>query len=370
MFFYVGTFTGGFMGGEPAEGIYVCWLGQDGEMELRQTMSGLISPSFLAHHPSLPILYAVERAWSEDDDNSGALSSFGIDAMEGVLQFAHRCRSGGSFPAHVSVHPRGRFAFVANPRSGTASAVGLDESGLPIGAVSTVRHEGHGPHIRQAGPWTHSVYPDPSGRHLLVCELGVDRVYVYDFDEDNGTLGAATQAYAQVSSGAGARHLAFHPNGRMVYVLNELDSTLSVFRYDHERGALSILETRATLPSGFVGHSLAAEVVIGPEGTTLYASNRGDASIASFAIDPASQTLGSVRHISSGGATPRHIAISRDGSMLLVANQHGSSIKSFRRGVEGELTPTGHSLRLPSPTCIVFGTSSAGANSPSLSIGN
>jgi 6-phosphogluconolactonase len=354
-FVYVGTFTGGVLGGE-AEGISVFTFDEGaGSLAHVQTVGGLTSPSYLARHPTLPMLYVVEREWSTDERHVGALATFAIDPRDGRLEQAGRIHTGGDWPAHVSVHPSGRLAFVANPRDACVAVFRIGDDGLPQSATWIVRHMGRGPTARQESPYPHSAWPDMTGRYLLACDLGVDRVMIYRVDEASGQLTPTDFPYAQVSSGAGARHLAFHPSNRFVYVLNELDSTVSVFQLDAESGLLTIVQTVDTLPSDYDGRRSAAHVLVHPSGGFLYASSRGHDSIALYEVNQTNGRLRFVAHYPTQGRTPRNFNLSPSGEWMLVANQHGNSIHPFRvRDGGGRLESTGSLVSTPSPVCLVF----------------
>jgi 6-phosphogluconolactonase len=361
-FAYVGTFTAGFVGGggfaglPPGEGIYVLRLDTaSGAMEKVQTVTGLDTPSYLAVHPTLPVLYAVEREWSPDERTTGALTTFAIDERSGQLTQIARDRSGGNWPAHVSVHPSGRFALVANPRGATIACFPLGPDGRPGPIASTARHEGRGPNVRQPAAYAHSVWPDLSGKWALACDLGIDRVMIYRLDEATGQLTPGEQPFAQVSSGAGTRHLAFHPSNRLVYVVNELDSTLSVFRFDPEKGVMEIVQTVYSPPEDFQGQNHGAHAVVHESGNYVYVANRGHDSLSIFAIDQATGKVRLVRHQDTLGGRPRNFNVDPSHQLLLAANQHGPNVTSFRIAEGGrDLVPTGHSVEVYCPVCVVF----------------
>jgi 6-phosphogluconolactonase len=256
----------------------------------------------------------------------------------------------------VSVHPSGRFALAAHYGSGQVAALPIGPDGRLGSASDVAQHAGQGPNAsRQEGPHAHFVATDPSGRYVLACDLGIDRIMVSTLDLATGKLLPNGLPYAQVSSGAGPRHLAFHPSGRHVYVINELDSTLSAFAFDAARGALQILQTVSTLPGGFTGPSHTAQVVVHPSGRFVYGSNRGHDSIVIFAIDATSGRLTLVDHASSGGKTPRNFNVDPTGTFLLVGNEASDTIVTFRVDREtGRLAMTGQTMASPAPVCIQF----------------
>ena len=355
MFVYVGTFTGD----TGAEGISVLDLDTgSGALRHVQTVAGLISPSFLGLHPTGRFLYAVERQWAPGRADVGAVDAFAVDAATGRITALNRQPSGGVSPAHVSVHASGRFAFAAHYGSGQVAVFPISDDGRLGAATHVVQHEGRGPDpARQEGPHAHFVLPDLSGRLVMVCDLGIDRVQIYRLDHAASRLEPAPLAYAQVSSGAGPRHLAFHPSGQFVYVINELDSTISAFAFDPDRGTMRIVQTVATLPDGFIDTSHTAQILVHPSGRFVYGSNRGHDSIAIFAVDDDGGRLSLGGHEPSGGQTPRNFTIDPAGKLLLAANQQSGTIVTFRiDGTSGRLAPTGHTFETPSPVCLVCAT--------------
>jgi 6-phosphogluconolactonase len=221
-------------------------------------------------------------------------------------------------------------------------------------ASDFVRHKGSSLNpTRQQGPHAHSVTMSPDNRFALVADLGIDQVIVYPFDAAKGKLGVPH--VVKVHPGAGPRHLTFSPNGRFVYLINEMGSTVTVFAYEASAGNLTELQTITTLPSGFSGENGAAEIQILPSGKFVYASNRGDDSIAVFAVDRVEGTLTFVERISTAGKTPRNFTIDPSGAWLLAANQNSNNIVTFRINQKtGRLTPTGQVLELSAPVCIQF----------------
>jgi 6-phosphogluconolactonase len=227
---------------------------------------------------------------------------------------------------------------------------------------SFLQLSGSGPNRpRQDGPHAHQIVLDPAERFALVADLGTDRIRAYRFDAAHGALEPNDPPAAMLGPGSGPRHLAWHPGGSYLYVLAELDSTVTVLRWDAERGALAALQSVTTLPPGFAGENTAAEVAVSADGRFLYASNRGDDSIAVFAIDPAAATLTLSGRVGTGGRAPRHFAFDPSGRWLLVANQGSDAIAVFRIDpASGMPSPAGSPLALSRPVCVVF----AGAVTP------
>lgn len=349
---YVGAYTGP----ERAEGASVFRLDPEtGALDHLQTVTGLNSPTFLALHPQRDFLYAVERQVSEPGLETGAVTSFAVDPREGTLTRLNRQPSGGTSPCYVSVHPSGRFAFAANYASGHVASYPVEADGRLGEPVSVVHHEGRGPNPqRQDGPHAHSIVPDPGGRFVLACDLGIDRVLVYRLGAD-GALLANDPPAGIANPGSGPRHLAFHPSRRFVYVVNELDSTVTLYRYDGERGALENEQTVSGLPPDFRGQSHAAQIIVHPSGGYVYASNRGHDSVAVFAVDDASGHLTPRGHTPTGGRTPRNFNVHPAGRLLLAGSQDDGRIVAFRIDpASGALSPTGQVTETPAPVCIVF----------------
>jgi 6-phosphogluconolactonase len=221
-------------------------------------------------------------------------------------------------------------------------------------ATAFVQHHGTGPNPqRQEGPHAHCINLDAANRFAVVADLGLDKVLVYRFDPVKGTLTPNDPPSVAVAPGAGPRHFAFHPNGRNAYVINEIASTVTAFRYDAQRGVLEPLQTISTLPKDFHGNNSTAEVQVHPSGKFLYGSNRGHNSIAIFAIDPMTGRLTPVGHQSSQIKTPRNFGIDPTGTYLLVANQDSDSIVVFRIDTQtGDLQPTGTKVEVPVPVCV------------------
>lgn len=218
------------------------------------------------------------------------------------------------------------------------------------------QHEGTGPNkAQQEGPHAHSVNMDPSNRFAIVCDLGLDKVFVYRLNAD-GTLTPNDPPTVQVPAGGGPRHFTFHPNGKFAYVINEMGSTVTVFKWDGDKGTLTEVQTISTLPDGVsLPNNTTAEVQIHPNGKFLYGSNRGHDSIAIFAIDQNTGRLTSLGQVPSGGKTPRNFAIDPTGKWLLAAHQNTNNICVFRIDPNsGKLEATGDSIEVGQPVCLKF----------------
>jgi len=352
---YIGTYTGA-----QSKGIYLSRFDPaTGQLTSPELAAETKNPTFLALHPSERFLYAAEEISKFGGTNTGAVGAFKLEPGTGKLTLLSEQPSGGTGPCHLSVDSTGKCVLVANYGSGSVAALPIEADGRL--AAPNVAIEHHGSSVnpqRQDGPHAHFITPDPEDRFALECDLGLDRVLIYRLNPSDAAapiLQANDPPSFSVKPGSGPRHLAFHPNGRFVYVISELGWVVTAFAYDGQRGQLKELQTVSTLPPGFSGDNLAAEVQVHPSGKFLYASNRGHDSIVVFAVDEKSGRLSYVEHQSSQGKTPRHFALDPSGHWLVAENQDSGNIVVFRVDTStGRLTSTGRNVELASPVCLVF----------------
>ena len=351
-FVYVGTYT---EEDSASKGIYAYRFdSRTAELTSLGLAAQTVNPSFLAVHPNHRFLYAVNEVQSYAGQKSGAVSAFAIDHATGKLTLLNEVASKGAYPCYITVDKTGKYVLVANYIGGSVAVFPVLEDGR-LGEVSAfVQHTGHGPNQeRQAGPHAHSIDLSPDNRFAIVDDLGLDETLVYKFDSKKGSL-AGNPTLAKADPGAGPRHFAFHPDGKLAYVIDEMGSTVSVFRYDGGSGALRPLRTTSTLPGSFTGPNTAAEIQVHPSGKFLYASNRGHDSIAVFAIDTKGR-LTPVEYVSTKGQSLRNFEIAPGGSLLLAANEKSDDIVLFHINPEtGRLTATGTVLKLAQPVCVKF----------------
>lgn len=351
--FYIGTYTK-----RNSKGIYRCSFdsetGRLGPVELAAQSQ---NPSFLAKHPHKPVLYAVNELTDPEGKSAGQVSAFTMDEESGALAFLNQQSTHGADPCHLTVDATGRYVLVANYTSGSAAVFPVQEDGRLRQASHVVAHQGSSVNPkRQQGPHAHSVTLDPANKHAFVCDLGLDKVMIYRLDLEEGKLlPNEAQAWVRTPAGAGPRHFDFHPNGRFAYVINELDSTVSVFTYDPEKAVLREIQIISTLPEDFDGVNHPADVHVHPNGKFLYGSNRGHDSIVIFAIDEQSGKLSPVGHESTQGRNPRNFVVDPTGRFLLAANQDTDNIVVFRINSEtGSLIPTTHATDCSMPVCLLF----------------
>ena len=353
---YVGTYTRGR--NVTSKGIYAYrFQPSTGQLTALGLAAETASPSFLAIHPNHKFLYAINEINSFQGQRAGSVSAFSIDASTAKLTPLNQVSSRGPGPAHVAVDKTGKTVVAANYSGGSLAAFPVGQDGSLGEATSFFQAEGKGVDpARQEGPHAHEAVVSPDNRFVLVPDLGRDKVLIFRLDADKAVLTPGDPAEVNISpAGSGPRHLAFHPNGRFAYLLNEMGSSLMAFVYDSKTGGLRQFQTISALPKDFTGKSNAAEVEVHPNGKFLYASNRGHDSIAVFAIDGRSGKLSPVEYVPTQGGMPRNFAIDPSGAYLLVADQSANIIVVFRIDQQtGKLTPTGQKLDVSAPSCIVF----------------
>lgn len=351
MLLYVGTYTQ-----KGSEGIYVYKF--DAETG---TLSKLYAvktnePSFLTIDKSRKFLYAVNETEEYEGKKSGAVSAFAIDQKTGNLAFLNKLASLGGAPCHVSVSDDEKFVFVANYLGGNVSVFPVDKEGKLGASVDLQQHSGSGPNkSRQEAAHAHSINLDKKSKFAMACDLGVDKVFIYELDHKTGKLKAnPAQEIYQTRAGAGPRHFTFHKDGKFAFLINELDLTISSLRFDHEKGTLSEIQTVPTLPENASrAGATCADIHVSPNGKFLYGSNRGHNSIVVYKIDEKEGKLEYVQHVPTGGKNPRNFAIAPNGKFLLAANQSSDSIIVFSIDEEtGKLAQTANKATVSMPVCL------------------
>lgn len=348
---YVGTYTDS----GRVDGIYLVRMDRrSGELRLVRSMDAGANPSFLTIHPSGRVLFAVNELENYKGNQTGAVSAFAIAKDTGELTRLNQQPSGGGAPCYVSVDRSGKVALVANYAGGSIALLSVEANGALATAASVIQHTGKGPNVeRQKTPHAHCALADPSNRFVLAADLGVDRVLVYRLDVDGKSLRHVDGGDAVMRPGAGPRHIAFHPTLPLVYVANELDSTIATLRFDAQRGVLSPLEIHSTVPARWTGTNYPADIHVSTNGRTLYVSNRGHNSIAGFSVSKSTGALTLDQVISTDGDWPRNFALHPSGRWLLVANQRSGSVVAFARDPDnGRLKSTGQQIAIPSPVCV------------------
>ncbi|ANY65429.1 hypothetical protein BBD42_02305 [Paenibacillus sp. BIHB 4019] len=330
---------------------------ESGLLNVIQQVTGIENASFLNVNEARDRLYAVSETAEANGVPGGEVAAYAIDPETGKLSELNRQSTHGEHPCYVSSD--GHSVFVANYTGGNAAVLPLAEDGSLQPAAAVVGSKGElGPNAsRQDAPHAHAILPlgGPSP-YVYITDLGTDSILLYRHNPQGAEPLQLASSY-QLNAGAGPRHLALHEQLPIVYVMNELDSTVSVLRKNGEdAGSLELVQTISALPEGFNAYNDAAHIALAPSGKFLYSSNRGHDSIAVFAVNAADGSLTLVQHISCGGEGPRNFALAPDGSRLLVANQKTNHLLSYQVDAgSGRLTPEGELLQISSPVFVWIG---------------
>lgn len=335
---YVGTYAS-----KEEKGIHLCGLNPEtGALRLIHGTSGIENPSFLILNEEASRLYAVS------EQSQGGVAAYAVDPDHGGLSQLGTASTEGADPCHLSL-PRNGGLLAANYSGGNVARFALDGQGALDGMTSLVQHEGQGPRQdRQEAAHAHSAVPDETGAYVYVSDLGTDEIVHYRVEE--GRL--VREGAVQLPPGAGPRHFVFHPNGRHAFGINELNSTITIYARNPERGGLDMIQQIGTLPEGFAGENYPADLHLSADGRYLYGSNRGHDSIVRFAVDAETGALSAPEWTGTGGKWPRNFAVLD--AFVIVANQFSDNIVVFRRDAEsGSLTETGQELAVKKPSCVV-----------------
>ena len=307
-------------------------------------------PGFMVFDAQGTHLYLCNSA------SPGGLSAFTVDRRSGALDLINQVRAEGRGPSHVSVARSGRHVLNANYGGGYVEVHAIAAGGRIGHRTAFEQLTGSSVHPeRQTRAYAHWFGVDPSNRFALIADLGTDRIMIYRFDRETGALTSNDPPFLKVRAGSGPRHLAWHPNGRWMYAVQELSNELIVFAWDDTRGTLAELQSISTLPPHFQGSNTAAEIGVHENGRFVYISNRGHDSIAVFAVEAEHGTLSSIEHVSSRGQTPRYFAFDPSHRWLIVNNQDSENAVAFRVDARtGTLTPCGEPIRIAKPTSVAF----------------
>lgn len=325
------------------------------------------SPSCLALNADGNRLYSANETDRNVDNEAGSVSAFAINREDGTLKLLNTVSSGGKGPAHLSVHPGGKFVLVANYFGGSVAVLpilsggGLGEaveiktdSGTPGPVLAP--HAPPGSFARSGHDQTHAhmIEADPTGRWVIHVDLGLDRIFIWKFDAEKGTLSPSEPASVALPPGDGPRHFAFHPGGRWFYSIQEEGSTVVLFDWDGAKGTLTSRQTISSLPPGYAGSNFCSEILISADGRFLYAGNRLHDSIGIFAIGP-DGTLSFVADEWTRGNYPRSFSFAPRQQFLYCCNQRADHVTAFRvDGKSGVLTFTGQFTPVGNPSIIVF----------------
>ena len=341
--FYLGTYTD-----EDSEGIYKYVLHKDGELEKVGLAVITENPSFLTKSADGEFIIAVNEI--SNKDNVGMVSSFSIKGDSLVL--IDQSSSGGAHPCFVTINPD-RYILAANYTGGNVGLLRLEDNGELSNLLDIQQHTGSSITDRQQGPHAHSAWFTPDNNTVISVDLGTDALWFSTLDTLNHKLIPNEKRKLQMAPGAGPRHLVFHPSQEWIYVLNELDGTITLV-VKNKDGVFEKKSSISSLPAGFKEPNTSADIHISLDGRFLYASNRGHNSIAIFEINENNGDLKLIDHESTHGDGPRNFALSPNNNYLLVANQHSNNLVSFKIDKNtGKLAFVG-AVEAPTPVCILF----------------
>ena len=335
---YAGTYTTG-----TSRGIYGYRFDpRNAKFKPLGLMAALPNPTFLVAHPDNRFLYAVSQ------QAGGSVNSFLINPKTGKLSPINQASSKGDSPCHLALDRSGRWIAVANYGSGSLAVLPLRRDGGVGEALAFEEHHG--------ASRVHCVLFALDNRFLLAADVGLNRIYVYRFNAENGALTPADPPYIEGPPGAGVRHLAFHPNGSVLFAINETKPSVTSYFFDLKKGQLHPLATIPIVPDAYTGPDLGGEIAVNAAGTVVYASNRGNDSMALVVPDPVRFTLSLLEITPLTGRTPRHFALDPTGAYMLVGNQDSGNLSAYTvHPHTGQLRPVGRPTpTIDKPACVVI----------------
>lgn len=375
---YIGTYTGfknvhnskpNGLGLSHSQGIYVAkFNAATGELGPATLAASIINPSFLTVSPDHKYVYAV----SEDPtsvgpplDHESFVSAFSIDQATGKLHLLNTVAASGTSSCFISIDRTGRYVFVASFGSGNLAVIHTRPDGSLGETTAAIQHLGHGTSMPiQYMPHPHCIQSTPDNKYVMVSDLGLDKIYVYRFDDKTGALSPYDAPYASVTPGGGPRHFTFSADGKFLYQLSEMSGHVDVFSWHPDQDLLKQEQLVSTIPDGFNGGNHSAEIYLRPDGKFLYESNRrthppndtrGPDTIGVYAVNPQNGTLTFVEQADSAGIMPRSFGIDPTGHFLLSASELNNTIAVLSIDqATGKLTPTGKVITADTPVCIQF----------------
>lgn len=337
-----------------SKGIYVLEFDQQkGTLKELQTVTEGSSPGFLAFSPKKDFLYSIYGKGTLNDGN-GAVMSFSIDPVSGILKKGNEQSVEGKGPAHISIDPKGRFAYTANYGDASVTVFPINSDGTLAKASDYVKYTGSSTNPqRQKEPHPHSSIPSSDGKFLYVSDLGTDKIMIHEVMSD-GKLKPAAVPFVQVAAGSGPRHFKIHENGNFAYSVDELSNTIVAFKVNKKTGALTILERLSMLPEGYSEVTYASDVHFSPDNKFIYATNRGHESVVIYEVNAKTGKLKMLGHEPTGGKHPRNFMISKNGEYVLVGNTNTDNVVVFNRDSKtGLLKPNGVQHTIPAVSCLL-----------------
>jgi 6-phosphogluconolactonase len=314
------------------------------------------APAYFIIHPDGKHLYTCNSNDFAKGYTGQTVSAYSIDPKNGNLTLLNQQSSGSADPSFIWMDATKRFVLVANYKGGSVAVIALKPDGSLGEITANIKHAGRSVDtVRQTQSYAHSIKLDPTNHFALVADLGLDKLFVYRFNNETGSLEPNDPPFVAVVPGSGPRHTAFHPNGKFVYLINEMACTIITYAWDSTTGKLSELQTSSALPSDFKGKNTCAEIEVYPNGKFLYASNRGHESLVVFAIDSISGKISLLEHIPTQGHWPRNFTFDPTNKWLIVTNHNSDNAMVFKvDDKSGHLTPVGNPVPVVYPFCIRF----------------
>jgi 6-phosphogluconolactonase len=340
----IGTYTKG-----ESKGMYIYrFYAETGKLAYLNQIEDVSNPSYLTVSANNKFVYAVN-----ENNPNGSVSAFKFDAGTGKLELINSQQTGGS-PAHVSIDKDQKNVFVSNYGSGSLVVVPINKDGSLGTPTQTIQSEGKSVNTaRQATPHVHSATLSPDEKHLFVADLGTDKVNIYRYrDSKVPALTPETPAFVSAKPGSGPRHMDFSPDGKFLYVVQELVAAVTVYSVDGAK--LTEIQTISMVDENFKGKVGAADIHVSPNGKFLYASNRGEGDeIVTYEISPVSGQLRFIDRFRTLGKTPRNFIIDPTGKFLIAGNQNSNTVNVFAiEQTTGRISPTRNSINIDSPACL------------------
>jgi 6-phosphogluconolactonase len=343
-FIYVGTY---------GKGVYAYRFQPGAKLQELGMVGPVTNPSFVTTDRDYKYLFAVSEL---EGKVNGAVASFAIDRSNGTLKPLNSVSSGGVAPCHLAVDHTGKMVIVANYTTGGVSSFPIERDGRLGNMASLETAQGSSVNKdRQEGPHAHEVVLSADNRLAYVPDLGLDQIRIYRLEPAQAKLVPHDPPFVKEEAGFGPRHIAFSPDGKYAYVINELKSFVTVFSRNAADGTLHSVQTVSSVPQGFTGENGPAEILIDRAGKFVYASNRGPGTIAVFAVNSADGTLKQVQVAATGGTFPRGVELDPTGQYMFAGDQKADQFVLFRVDQStGELTLTGQVYNVPSPVAFAF----------------
>ena len=327
----------------------------DGSVKQTASYTEAAHPFFLALSPSGKTLYSIHAPNGFGGEQDEEIAAFRVTNDDGELKLLNRQSSHGTASCYLDVDNHGRLLVVANYTTGDVASYPINRDGTFGKSASFFKHTGTSVNeARQSEPHAHCIVVSPDNKYIYAADLGIDKIVAYKIGKKGQIDPLGDKHCAKVAPGSGPRHLTFHPNGKHVYVINELLNTITVFDYNSSNGRLTETQTIATLPEDFDGTSHTADVKLTPDGRFAYGTNRGHDSLACYRVLE-NGTLELIEIIESRGGGPQNLAVSPDGSVLICANMAGGNVALFRiNNKTGKLTTLGELIEVTAPSCIMI----------------